>query len=1123
MRKFFTFLLCIFIVNFVFTQSNPTPHNLAASNFVFDGFANGTTTTYPVSMQGWSFSEEANSSTVGSANADRILVNSSGGITSGSIRNEISNGLSLLNSGSNNIGAIAVSLNTTNRENISLTWTAEQLNSGGSGATDRINGLQLQFRVGVSGNFTTVAGTEYLATNTTSQNPPQTFSSIILPASCNNQAIVQVRWIYYISSGTANGRDRIRLDDITISSSAMMSCAQPTTGPSNFSATELADNSMDISWMNGDGDRVLVLAREGAAVNADPVNGTPYDANAAFGLGDPLGTVNFVVYNGTGTSESITNLMSGTTYHYAVYAYNDVDQCYNTVAKLTGSGMTTSPPAPIIQLEYPTDNNVNCGFTLPYGNVDLNTDSDLTFRISNDGNADLTLTLDLTIGGTNANQFSIITQPTSPIGAGLSSDVTVRFTPTSGGSKTASISIGNNSAQSTCVVNLSGTGVTPPYYYQTKTSGNWSTPGTWEVSTDNSTWEEATEAPLSNKDLTITIKSPHNVTISANTTIDETVIDAGGSLEVTGGTFTIANGDGEDLQVFGVLRNSLNVQFSLNSGSEISIKNGGKYEHNAVTAGSITPMTWNSGSTCEIIKASGTPGNLNQSYHHFIWASTSHGAATLNLSGDLKTINGDFSITNTGTGSLRLAGATGNTLNVGGSVSINNGTTLDLGNGGNTSNLNILGNLSVFGELRLMGAGTNNGTINLSGNLTGSGTITENTSGTNCQIFFSGTSLQEFNFSGTISNSINFTINNGNNVDLQTALNLPAALTLTNGRLRLNTFDLTVAGTISGASATSYIQTNGTGKLLRTVTQSPAVEYPVGNSTYNPASLQLSSTSSAQFGVRVLDAVYEDGLSGTPITQKVVNRTWDVTGTIPGNFLTLEVQWSTANEAVDFTRTACYLSHYEDMSWSGDVEGAATGTNPYTRSRNDIGTLSPFAVGSQGVLPVEFLDFNVKASGRTSLLSFSTATEFNNDYFSIERSSDGRDFDMIGEIKGAGNSNREISYEFTDSKPSSGINYYRIKQTDFDGKYSYSDIKSIQFSSQKEISVSPGYTDGRLQISTESESYNIVVLNTSGQEVRRFRTLSQNQTISIEELKAGLYFLNIFSGDFRETVRIVKF
>lgn len=188
-------------------------------------------------MQGHSFGSEPTTVNItNAANADRVLVASSGAIATGSIRNEVASGISLLNSGSNNIGAIVVALNTTNRTSITVSYVAEQLNSGGSGATDRINGLRLQYRVGTSGSFTDVSPVQdYLATNTASVNAAQTFSGIALPAACENQAVVQLRWIYFVSSGSANSRDRIRLDDISVTSTPASSSVVSTGGIGSLS------------------------------------------------------------------------------------------------------------------------------------------------------------------------------------------------------------------------------------------------------------------------------------------------------------------------------------------------------------------------------------------------------------------------------------------------------------------------------------------------------------------------------------------------------------------------------------------------------------------------------------------------------------------------------------------------------------------------------------------------------------------------------------------------------------------------------------------------------------------------------------------------------------------------
>lgn len=118
------------------------------------------------------------------------------------------------------------------------------------------------------------------------------------------------------------------------------SCVEPTTQASLFSATDIGTTSMTINYTRGDGDAVLVLAKAGSAVDADPTSGTAYTANTIFGSGDEIGTGNFVVYSGTADNFALTGLDSYTDYHFAFYEYNSVDDCYLLTSPLTGNAST---------------------------------------------------------------------------------------------------------------------------------------------------------------------------------------------------------------------------------------------------------------------------------------------------------------------------------------------------------------------------------------------------------------------------------------------------------------------------------------------------------------------------------------------------------------------------------------------------------------------------------------------------------------------------------------------------------------------------------------------------------------------------------------------------------------
>ena len=125
---------------------------------------------------------------------------------------------------------------------------------------------------------------------------------------------------------------------------------------------------------------------------------------------------------------------------------------------------------------------------------------------------------------------------------------------------------------------------------------------------------------------------------------------------------------------------------------------------------------------------------------------------------------------------------------------------------------------------------------------------------------------------------------------------------------------------------------------------------------------------------------------------------------------------------------------------TGDIRGTGTlvvdfigpyiNTGPFTSNGGRI-------VYNQDPLPIELLSFSANAVHNSVRLSWVTATETNNDFFTIERSINLKDWEVLGFVDGAGNSSRPLHYSFTDFNPLTGVSYYRLKQTDYDGKYEY--------------------------------------------------------------------------------------
>jgi hypothetical protein len=248
---------------------------------------------------------------------------------------------------------------------------------------------------------------------------------------------------------------------------------------------------------------------------------------------------------------------------------------------------------------------------------------------------------------------------------------------------------------------------------------------------------------------------------------------------------------------------------------------------------------------------------------------------------------------------------------------------------------------------------TAGGTIKNSGEVTVLGNITNNsgdlfTSDSDGTISFEGSEAQEI--TGTSSTVLKGTvvINNSTGVALTNtatgaAQSIPGSLTFTSGKLTLNAFTLTLGGTAdpTGVGSSAYIVTNGAGQLKRTVASSNIL-FPVGNSTYNPVTLNNAGVSDT-YGVIAVEGK-PASFSGTT---HIVNESWDVTETdADGSNLTVTTQWNSGDEATfDRTRSSIGLTTDVGANVTWGSIGAASGADPYTRSIAGITSVGTFMVG----------------------------------------------------------------------------------------------------------------------------------------------------------------------------------
>ncbi len=152
---------------------------------------------------------------------------------------------------------------------------------------------------------------------------------------------------------------------------------EPTTQVTSFTTGTIGSNNIPLSWTVGNGTGRIVLAKQGSAVSATPVDATNYTANATFGSGDEIGTGNFVVYSttGTGTSVDVTGLLGSTNYHFQIFEYNDNGAInYRTSDGPTANAKTGEKSAPTVQASVINFTNFNTtSFTINWtkGNGEL--------------------------------------------------------------------------------------------------------------------------------------------------------------------------------------------------------------------------------------------------------------------------------------------------------------------------------------------------------------------------------------------------------------------------------------------------------------------------------------------------------------------------------------------------------------------------------------------------------------------------------------------------------------------------------------------------------------------------------------------------------------------------------
>ena len=637
--------------------------------------------------------------------------------------------------------------------------------------------------------------------------------------------------------------------------------------------------------------------------------------------------------------------------------------------------------------------------------------------------------------------------------------------------------------------------------YRTKQNGNWGTSSTWEK-WGGSAWSSSSNVP----DLsTANVFVLHTVDVNGSGTppwnVNNLTVQLGGKLWCNE-----FSGNNDYMQVYGDIlcdgtigsTSGDDISFDIAGGNNCNISGTGSFtasrlrkdenintgQNSNVTIDMDVRLTWSSASGTVLYNNSGASSDFNVTINTGKNLRCS-GPGPIACNVSIDGVDGDGSGNRGGTytvyGTLDIDGAlismNDNTFNTKStSVIVENGGTLKCRyiNTGASTNSNVLrvkstGKLTIFGSVDTITATLNDITWN--GYSTTNNTWDFQSGST---IEYSGTTQQQVN---GITSCSNFTVSGGGLKKLGNDFTVAGMLTLTSGRVQTDAYKLIHTST----SAADLTHTTGSSSFIfgtyrrYIASNSSTYELPVGLSSATSGYRRADILNNNLSGVTYIDASVRsitetaNNIDGRLSTTQGGSSLTDVLGTsvwslIPnaqpssGTYgVKLFVAYTGMSSADD--NTFCPMkrntgsSDYADWATffasttipSSGASGRMYDSGNGYAQRLGYTSFSEHAIGKTSfvVLPISLIMFDAKKQGQNNVVFWSTITEENCDYYTIEKTVDGTSYEIVGKMNGGGNSSSLLEYSLVDYDVRKTLNYYRLKQTDTDGAEKISDIVSV--------------------------------------------------------------------------------
>ena len=438
-------------------------------------------------------------------------------------------------------------------------------------------------------------------------------------------------------------------------------------------------------------------------------------------------------------------------------------------------------------------------------------------------------------------------------------------------------------------------------------------------------------------------------------------------------------------------------------------------------------------------------------------------------------------------------------------------------------NMDVNGNFTIRTGVnnRLDVNATSNYQLNVAGNWTNNNSVTATSFNQQSgKVVFDGSGTQQLSLASTSHTETfyNMEMNNtGGGLILNAPIIISNNLNFISGTISSTSGNLVTfnnAATATNASNSSFVS----GPVLKTGNQ--AFTFPVGkNAAYAPISISAPTATTDQFTAEYFQAdpqtSYNTNSKDASIDHVSRCENWNLNRTTGSSNVSVKLSWDARSCGIT-NPSDVRVALWSGRQWTNSGNGGTTGTTAAgtVTSGGALSAFGAFTLSSAAAtnpLPIELLSFTGACNNKSIVLQWKTASEINNHYFTIEQSTNGKNWEVLETIE-AKNLLTGSAYYFEDNKNvSNAVNYYRLKQTDFDGtstRFNIIEVKSCSISSQ-DITFYPNPSTGVVYIQTngfDSTTSSIVIYNSYGEEMLN---TDLNEQLDLTNLPKGTYFCYI--------------